>query len=299
LVTFSFPAVVTCGGWACAARFDGTGGALGEQGMNLIRGNNKFTLDWYRTGTTAGTLGSNYSAIAYFNYESDISSQSGGDANHAHLIKQFYAPILASNVQRNQRTSSLQFAETSSYWLTSMGMIFYIYSSIAASGVSLQAMATGSDGESYGNFGWEPTYGGLTVQDAEIGWLQCYARMRDKFRRYPDEPDKSRLDATRIRPYAIDITTTNYPSCGYFFYTYHTIQYSLTGSVTGSTGDGSGIPIKFYRADNDELVAETTTNIGGSFQKTWYDNSRYLYATARQSDNKVGRSANTTASGAP
>ena len=73
----------------------------------------------------------------------------------------------------------------------------------------------------------------------------------------------------------------------------------MTGSITGSVGDGSGIPIKFYRADNDELVAETTTNVGGSFQKTWYDNTRYLYATAREDDNRVGRSANTTASGNP
>ena len=108
---FTFPAVVTCGGWMCGTRFDS--GATGSQGMGLVRGKNVLVNDWHRTGTTIGTLGSNYTAFAIFNYESAKSSQAGGDANHSQIRKWFLLPVSSSTGVRQQLTASMPFAGVS------------------------------------------------------------------------------------------------------------------------------------------------------------------------------------------
>jgi hypothetical protein len=293
--SYAFPAVVTCGGWMMGTRFDT--GSFRRQGMNLVRGKNTLTNEWYRTGTTAGTLGSNYSAIAFLNYESSKSVQPGGDANHAQIRRWFFSPLEIFAV-RTIRTASISMASDSgSYWLSALGLNLYTYQSLAGGNVTVNINATGSDEGDYGE-GWEQPFAGTYTSDAEIGPVYNITRMRDIFRRYPGAPNTSLLIPTRNRFYSID-SSNAIGSTGHFFATYYNISYTLTGSISGSTGDGSGVTVTFFRSDTDEEVANTTTVTGGSFTKTYYDNTIPLYAVARQDDTHVGRSANSTASGVP
>lgn len=292
--SYNIPAIVTCGGWVLGTRFDA--GSLGGQGMNVTRGKNTLINDWYRTSSAAGSIGSNYSAIAYINYESGKSSQSGGDANHAQIRRWFYSPVQTFAL-RTLTTSSISLAESASYWLTSLGLWLYTYQNLAGSNIAFVVNTTGSDEGNIGQ-GWNAPYAGTYTSDAEIGPMWSIARMRDLFRKYPNDPDTTLLIPTRNRFYSVD-SSTAIGSTGHFFATYHTFQYTLTGSISGSTGDGSGVQVNFHRSDNDEEVANATTVAGGSFNRTWYDNTIPLYAVARQDDTHVGRSANSTASGTP
>ena len=45
-----------------------------------------FTIDFFTTSATAGSRGTNYSAIMYLNYVSDKSTLPGGSANHPHTV---------------------------------------------------------------------------------------------------------------------------------------------------------------------------------------------------------------------
>ena len=47
-----------------------------------------------------------------------------------------------------------------------------------------------------------------------------------------------------------------------YWYTYNAITYTLSGTCSGFGGDGSGIPIDFYRVNSntqDEMILSTTT----------------------------------------
>lgn len=292
--SYVFPAVITCGGWMTGHRFDSE--ARGGQGMNIVRGRNLFVTDWYRTGTAAGTLGSGYTAKAYLNYESAKSSQPGGDANHSQIRNWYFSPVETAAI-RTIKTSSVLFAETSSYWLTSLGAQITLYTVAAGGNIAFLCSPSGSD-EGEGGYGWDAAYAGTVVTDGEIGPFIAFCRMRDLFKKYPEDPNSTLYNVLRPRTCSVD-SSTAINSTGYLFATYHTIKYTLTGSISGSAGNGSGITVDFFRSDTDELVASATTNVGGSFQKTYYDNTIPLYAVAREDDTHVGRSANSTASGMP
>lgn len=290
--TYNTPSVALCGGWTIGTRFDS--GASGSQGMALTSGSNILTVDWYRTGAGAGSLGSSYSSYAIFNYESGKSAQSGGDANHSQVRKWLFAPLVASTTRR-LITGSISLAESSSYYLTSLGVNLITYNSAPANNITLTANCSGSD-DGIG-FGWIELRSGTQFQDSEIAPISNIVRMDDTFRRYPTDPQTTtRLIPTRNRFYSFESSNTTYMT-GYFFATYHTLAFNLTGSVSGYTGNGSGLTVNFHRSDTNELIASTTTNVGGSFQKTWYNNVIPIYAEVYQDDTHVGRSGLSTASG--
>jgi hypothetical protein len=76
----------------------------------------------------------------------------------------------------------------------------------------------------------------------------------------------------------------------FIFFTYHTISRTISGTVSGYTGDGSGITVEAHRTDNDEKIGSTTTAAGGTYSITWYDDTINCYAQARQDATHVGRS---------
>lgn len=82
--------------------------------------------------------------------------------------------------------------------------------------------------------------------------------------------------------------------------TYHGISYTVTGSISGYTGNGSGIFVECVesgsRVDNVGKVFQTITNIGGVFSGSVYDNTKKYYVTARQSSTLTSRSDDATGS---
>lgn len=80
------------------------------------------------------------------------------------------------------------------------------------------------------------------------------------------------------------------------YITYHAITYAVSGTISGYTGDGSGIVVDVHRADTDEKVLSGITAAGGGFSLTWYDNVVTLFAQAIQDATHVGRSNDVVAS---
>jgi hypothetical protein len=78
--------------------------------------------------------------------------------------------------------------------------------------------------------------------------------------------------------------------------TYHAITFTASGTVSGYTGDGSGITVTLHDATSGEQLLSTTTAATGTFSFTWYDSVNSVYTEARQDSTHVGRSENSAAS---
>lgn len=286
-----FSNLAYCGGLSRSTRYDTMSYSRGGQGINLVRGENTFQHTWVKN---SGLLTA-YSYYNLLNYTSRKSSQSGGDANHSNIVKYFLCNYSTPVTQRTLTGSvSLTNFETSSYYLTSHGI--YLYSVVGNPlGINVSANYTGSEWYYEGK---QILYDGNVITDQEIGYMSNIANLTNVCKKHNTDVNTGKFNPFINRMYNIDITSAT-STTGYLVMNYHTIKYLITGSVSGYSGDGSGLNVKFYRSDTDEFVLQTTSTIGGQFNTYWYDNTIPLYATVYQDNTRVGRSANSTASGSP
>lgn len=291
--TFSFSQKTRCGESVIGTRFDS--GSIYGVGAQLTRGPNLFYLDWcYGTSLPAG---GGYSSIIVLNYESAKSTQSGGDANHTQFRKWFAFPVVSDATYR-LFTASFYTPEPV-YKFNGLGIWVNAMSNFNGKSISACTQRTGSD-EGLGGVGWKNVFSQQVDSLVEFTNVTCIGDGKDTFTTFPgDASIVSKYIPTRNRNWIIQQLVGAVYECGYLFGSYHTITYSLTGSLSGYTGDGSGVPVRFYRADTNEYILTTTSSNNGEFHATWYDNVNPLYAEAFQDNTHVGRSTNITASGSP
>lgn len=70
--------------------------------------------------------------------------------------------------------------------------------------------------------------------------------------------------------------------------TYHTITYSITGTISGS--GGGTVNVAAYRTDTGEKIGSTSRSGNGSYTITWYDNTIDVFAEALEDAAHMGRS---------
>lgn len=118
----------------------------------------------------------------------------------------------------------------------------------------------------------------------------------EKYKRYEGDPKLDavyltrNIDTGREASSGVLVSTPAVERSYIALITYHRITFQFTGTVYGYTGDGSGITVNIFRSDTNRIVGEVTTEIGGTYTFTWYDDTVPLYAVARQGDGYVGRS---------
>lgn len=66
-------------------------------------------------------------------------------------------------------------------------------------------------------------------------------------------------------------------------------SYTVAGTWTGYTGDGSGIAVGIYESGTRRLIATTTTGVGGTYSVAVPSRIRSHYAEARQDGTHLGR----------
>lgn len=253
--------------------------------MSLVRGRNTVTIDWY---TTVVDTGSGFTGMLIINYSSD--KHSAGDGAHNRTI---WRGLLEHGITAKRRASvatAIDFPSTN-YYLTAVGFELLVLDATIANPFALTAELLPGEGEGEG---WVEMFSQFMSSDAERGLFIMFARGRDQYRRWPTDPDSSRMDVKASRRYRVHAGNLAHYSL-LMFVTYHTISYTFSGSVTQYTGDGSGITVEIFRALSDEKVGEVVTAVGGGYSFTWYDNTEHLYAVARQDATHVGRSENALA----
>jgi hypothetical protein len=285
---YTLPARAMCGGWGLLQRID-SNGAQGA-GMTLARGENTLTVDVYSGSTTIGSIGTGLSGIVYLNYTSDKSAVSGGTANHAQT-RQHFTQATAADAQRREFTAFAPVINESNYYLMGVGFELIHFWGGTSQGLNLRAELQSGEGAADG---WRDLGSFIVLTDAEEGVHIFAFYATPHYLRYPTDPDTSRMNIETSRMYRVENVTTAYLSM-FMFYTYHTIPFSISGTVSGYTGDGSGITVEAFRSDTGEKIGSTTTAAGGTFTIVWYDSAITAFCAARQDATHVGRSDATTA----
>ena len=267
------------------------GGQNGTAFESLSRGLNQYELRVY---ASAANVWWNLSGFMILNYTSGIASAGVG----VHAQSRYALTVGNTSTASQGRTVTaaglLLGTDESNYWLSAvlLELNFDHGSNVAGYSYALNTERAAGEGEGEG---WEPLYAGMTASDTErTCTIRIYNASRSSFRRWPLDTDTQRLDLTTSRTWRLDAASAVYSSWGVWA-TFHCITYTLSGTVSGYTGDGSGITVEAHRSDTDELIGSTTTAAGGTYSLTWYDNTINCYTHARQDSTHVGRSDDGTA----
>lgn len=260
------------------------GGAFGT----LARGRNTIDIDWYSTVASAG---SNFSAMLFLNYTSDIHTD--GDGAHAHSTA--WTICDAANALTNQRNISAPTAlfaiPETSYYTTGIGFhVMGVMVGSAISGIALQAERQSAEGP---GAGWVDFAVALQRADGEAGVQWSVGAAREEWQRWPSDPDAERMALETTRQYRICTASTMTLGVRAWL-SYHAITFAVAGSITGSSG--GTVTITVHRTASGEKVGSTSRVGDGAYSLTWYDNTETLYAVARESAVLLGRSDDTLAS---
>jgi hypothetical protein len=287
---FTHPASVRCGSVYSMRRFDS--GATGtSSGVVLNRGLNNFNIYSFTTGTAAGTLGSNINGLVILNYSSDIHPD--GDGAHNHTTIWTNRPWTAGlNLRTTYTPTSVPIIPESDYYITSTGYELKILTTTtAASNASVSFQGQVQPTEAAGS-GWYGFYDSIYANDPEIAGSYVWARARDEYKRYPEDPQTARLNIENNRNYRIAFN----PNVGFLmtnqFVTYHNITFPISGSIVGGNGVDP-IIVRAFRTDTGDLIQEvtgTTTDgyLTATFNIVWYDNTIPIIVSAYQATDYKG-----------
>jgi hypothetical protein len=271
----------------------GTNGAMirNDSAFTLTRGRNSLNFDSYRTDTA--DFGWNTSGFWLINYTSDKHSSGSGAHNHTVFwgLQQRGTTAAASNF--TIAATSITIPEAN-YYITAIGTrLIPLFTSVNAnylvSGIAIGVEKLAGEG----GISWERIYGDIMQTDAEIGVFYSWSQSKFLFKRWPNDPDSDRIDLETARRWRVNLplpaSTGNSGWIGLSqVLTYHTITYTVSGTVSGSSG--GTVTLNLHRDGSGEKVLSTTRTGNGSYSFTWYDNTENVFVEARESGLLLGRS---------
>lgn len=271
-----------CGGHSTSHRLD-SGAAAGSGGLSLAAGDN--TIDVKVASASINSLG----GIVYLNYSSDVADNGDGEHNHTtHWIQlATAADIIETILESGTAPLTTPNIPEATYKIghAAAGMVMMVNSGAPVWGIEW------GDNGSTGSRGRRLCGAGVPIRDGELGIDHCYANLTPYVKKSPTDPAFDVLDIETQRTFRLYTIASAWKSLAMWL-TYRAMPRTVAGTVSGYTGDGSGIAVEIFNA-NDELVATATTSAGGGYTATVYD-ERTHYAIARQDSTHVGRSDDAT-----
>ena len=273
------------GSFALIHRID-SGASLGAA-LTLARGENLINIDAYSSSFVGGLGG-----MLYLNYTSGKAT-AGTEAHNKTIFWNAMASQSCSN--KTVTATTTPSIPEASYWVNGVGLIQQMSSAASNTTQSLRASVDAAEGKAEG---WESIFHNQVYNGAEMTGCIHIGRATDIFKRYPADTrvcPNNYLGIETGRTYQLDSLTAFWGNL-IMFITYHSITKTISGAVSGYTGDGSGITVTLHRTDTGEKLGSATTSAGGSYSFTWYDDTIEVFAAAAQDDNHTGRSKDGVAS---
>ena len=253
-----------------------SGSAVGAA-FSLARGMNSISAMWYASTTNAGFL----QGYMLLNYTSGKSTR--GAASHNQTRKQVLGQSDIFDTQRY--TSAAAFSPSQSNYFISVLHVAcrqYINGNTA-----MVVFAECLAGEWQGG-GWIQFYGGLVQKDASNGVFHSTFGATQVFKQFPLDPrTSSRVDFATARRYRMG-SQNNVMQAFLGVSTYTSNYFESVISLTGYTGDGSGITVNLFRESDGLRVWTGTTGVGGTVTAVWYDDTQSLVAEAIQDSTRHG-----------
>jgi hypothetical protein len=258
--------------------------------FSASRGKNVFYADCYRTDSQ--DLGFNVGGFFLLNYTCAKPTDGYGAANKTIFWNLTDIGTGGAAVLREIAATAPDIPE-SHYFLNAVGTNYkYITNSTGnAAGVTVLYEKTVAEG----GLQWMPAYADLGYTDPETGLRQCWSQIRAGFTRWPNDPDQDRLQFSGSRRWRC-VLNNNALSYDYLdmIYTYHTITYTLSSTVSDSSGGTVTLGLHRKFEGRDEKVLEETRTGNGQVEWVWYDDTETMFVTAREDDTLVGRSGDFT-----
>ncbi|GIV35408.1 MAG: hypothetical protein KatS3mg031_2943 [Chitinophagales bacterium] len=259
----------------------------GDSAYTLQRGFNQFV---FGITTNTGTI---CSVHGYWILNYTSSKHSSGDGVHNKTVLYLLGgtgplAIIASFTNR-----SIPIPETSAYYLNNVSLLL----TCVNSGTHITSSITVAISRNTSNTNPEPVAFAPFLGDSEVGANDFYLDFTSKCRQYPQEPDTGKMIITDSLNYFI------LPAQGLYFFektvvavTYHSISYTVNGSISGSSG--GTVDIRLHTVDfqtrtfapigTRSINAANTSRTGdGAFSLTWYDNTNNVYITAVEGSNRA------------
>lgn len=255
---------------------------------SLVRGKNTIYADIYRTDTA--DLMFNMSAFWMLNYTSGRHTSGVGAHNHSIQwnIVDWGTTAVAQEVIVSATNPVIPESE---YFINALGTEFVYQSNTTGLiyGIVVQVERLAAEG----GIQWENLYADVAQSDGLTGVRQCWSMARDIFRRFPNDSETDRMDLQTARRYKSSFS----PSLGWrainLWFTYHTIQFAVGGTITGSAGGTVNLLLVRY---SDRKVLKTGSRTGnGAYSFVWYDNTLDMFVDAYENTTHVGRSENNVA----
>lgn len=274
---------LTCGGFSVMHRID-AGAAAGVGGLSLARGFNNLDVTLNSSSTTVRH--SFMDGVIYLNYTVDKPAAGSGVVTHT-----VGAPgqvFVAGAITTKTTVALTNLIPESNYYVSGMQCRGAIAAFTADVAGSLALMGKRAAGEGFNGIGagFEQFSQRHLRTDVENGVFLYHGMVHDNFKQYPTDPStKLALETSRV--WRLDVSPLAWSSW-WVSATYHAMTWTISGTITGYTGDGSGITVDIFRGDTDQKIATVTTAIGGTFTTPWYDNTVTMYAMARQDGTHLG-----------
>jgi len=270
-----------------------SGGLAGTAGFSPSHGNNEIIIDMHRYAPSSGgsdvlfsKMRSALSGILYLNYT--CSKHSLGDGAHLHTVVHLITQT-ASEAYPVQVSATAPSIPETKYRVSSIGMAsHFISDGNSGSRIATLFLYAEDDSSSYQGLGL------ITQSFNSLGMFSTFWALDVTwfFKRFPGDPAPGRNDVETQRAYRIYATgTATWPAL-VMYVTYHAISREVSGQLRYYSGSGANIPVMVHRADTGELVATGQSSSGGQFSVTVYDDTVQYFVTARQDDDRVGRSSN-------
>jgi hypothetical protein len=260
-----------------------SGSAAGSAGITLARGKNTLTLDVFKTSGVGNDF-TPMSAMLYLNYASGKAT--GGIPTHNHTTR-WWALDTPAAFNSKPFTPKTPNIPSTDYYVNSYGILMFGITQTAGSySASVDAEILSGEGKADG---WVNLMLWHMVATSENSCFYYVADSTPVWRRFPTDPITSRLAVETSRQFRCVQPRANWVGISQLL-THHAIKYAIAGTVTGYSGDGSGLTVNAYRSDTHEWIGTTTTAAGGTYSITWYDNTINVYVEVRQDSTRLGRS---------
>lgn len=263
-------------------------GALAGSALTLNRGEVTLSVESYRTADGPTLYGSALTCMAYFNY---VSARDGsGDGVHAHSVH-FLMRGDALAADNAAFTTGIPVIPETSYDVKAIGHELLCETPVTRGLRLLSANGTGGE---QNNQGWIPLATQAVRASGKRSMLKSFASSRRLYKRFSNDADSNRLGVETARQQRLSFLDTARQQASVWV-TYASKAFSISGALAGFAGDGSGIVVDLFRSDTRECVVQAVSSVGGGYSVAWFDDTIPLYAVARETATRVGRSDNTLA----
>ena len=268
-------------------------GGTSGLGITLARGRNRIKVNQFTDASDAGAF-SALNGFMIVNYTSGKAAAGVGAHNQTRHFALGWYQGDSTKLEYSSDTTAPKTPTIpeSVYFLNGVAMqAAWLSTAAAHQAIRVQAQRTGSEGPDNDGAGWVNIYHGAMASSAQ-NWLRwTTADSTNSFRRWAGDPDTTRMDIEAARRWLVLDAASAWVGAIGLLVTYHSVAHVVHGTVRGTAGDGTDLTVNISRNTTGEKILEATTQRGGYYETSWYDDTEQLISDVYEDDTHTGRSA--------